>query len=275
VSATPGDYEMKQSGQRIVEQLVRPTGLLDPVVEIRPASSQVDDLYREIRKRTDAGERVLVTTLTKRMSEELTDYYQNLDIKVKYMHSDIDTLERIEIIRGLREGKFDVLIGINLLREGLDIPEVSLVAILDADKEGFLRSERSLVQTAGRAARNVNGRVIMYADVRTDSIERACSETMRRREKQSRYNEKHGITPKTIRKNIRDILASIYERDYTDLTSRVETSLGSIEPGRLKETMAALEKKMIRAADDLKFEEAASLRDEIKRLRKISLALGT
>jgi excinuclease ABC subunit B len=274
VSATPGPYEMEKAKGRVVEQLVRPTGLLDPLVEIRPATSQVDDLYREIVKRVEAGERVLVTTLTKHMSEELTEYYQNLGIKAKYMHSDIETLERIEIVKGLREGKFDVLVGINLLREGLDLPEVSLVAILDADKEGFLRSERSLIQTAGRAARNVNGKVIMYADKRTDSIEKASGEAMRRREKQSEYNKAHGITPKTVQKNIRDILASIYERDYADISSLVDTSLGSVELSRLKETISTLEKDMLKAADDLRFEEAASLRDEIKRLKKISMAVG-
>jgi len=274
VSATPGPYEEKQAKGRVVEQLVRPTGLLDPLVEVRPANTQVDDLYREIVKRVDAGERVLVTTLTKHMSEELTEYYQNLGVKAKYLHSDIDTLERIEIIKNLREGKFDVLVGINLLREGLDIPEVSLVAILDADKEGFLRSERSLIQTAGRAARNVNGMVIMYADTRTGSIEKASGEAMRRREKQSEYNRAHGITPKTIRKNIRDILASIYERDYAELSSLVETSRGSVEVSELKETIAVMEKDMLKAADDLRFEEAASIRDEVKRLRKISLTVG-
>ncbi len=271
VSATPGNYEIRQSKGRIIEQVVRPTGLLDPQIEIRPANSQVDDLYREITTRIEAGERVLVTTLTKHMAEELTDYYLQLNLRVKYLHSDIDTLERIEIIKGLREGTFDVLIGINLLREGLDIPEVSLVAILDADKEGFLRSERSLIQTAGRAARNVNGKVIMYADTRTDSIEKSTSETLRRREKQKEYNRIHGITPTTIKKNIRDILASIYERDYADMTATIGTSLGKVEVGKLKQTIAELDKKMHEAAADLRFEEAASLRDEIKRLTRIAL----
>jgi excinuclease ABC subunit B len=250
---------------------VRPTGLLDPQIEIRPANSQVDDLFREITTRVEAGERVLVTTLTKHMAEELTDYYLQLNLRVKYLHSDIDTLERIEIIKGLREGTFDVLVGINLLREGLDIPEVSLVAILDADKEGFLRSERSLIQTAGRAARNVNGKVIMYADTRTDSIEKSTYETLRRREKQKEYNRIHGITPTTIKKNIRDILASIYERDYADMTATIGTSLGKVEVGKLKQTIAELNKKMHEAAADLRFEEAASLRDEIKRLTRIAL----
>ncbi|VFU17972.1 excinulease of nucleotide excision repair, DNA damage recognition component [anaerobic digester metagenome] len=271
VSATPGNYEIKQSKGRVIEQVVRPTGLLDPEIEIRPANSQVDDLFREITRRVDAGERVLVTTLTKHMAEELTDYYLQLNLRVKYLHSDIDTLERIEIIKGLREGKFDVLVGINLLREGLDIPEVSLVAILDADKEGFLRSERSLIQTAGRAARNVNGKVIMYADIITDSIEKSTSETLRRREKQKEYNRLHGITPTTIKKNIRDILASIYEKDYVDMSATIGTSLGKVEVGKLKQTIAELNKKMHEAAADLRFEDAASLRDEIKRLTRIAL----
>ena len=273
VSATPGDYEMKQTKGNIVEQVVRPTGLLDPVIEIRPATGQVDDLYREIRKTVDNGGRVLVTTLTKRMSEELTDYFQGLDIKIKYMHSDIDTLERIELVKGLREGVYDVLVGINLLREGLDIPEVTLVAILDADKEGFLRSERSLIQTSGRAARNINGKVIMYADMKTASIEKAYSETIRRRQKQEQYNKANNITPRSIQKNIRDILASIYERDYPDISAQIKTSMGTIEIRRVKETIKELEKKMMKAAQDLRFEEAAEIRDEIKRLKRIHLAV--
>jgi excinuclease ABC subunit B len=273
VSATPGEYEIKKSGGWIVEQLVRPTGLLDPRIEVRPAGTQVDDLFREITKRVDAGDRVLVTTLTKHMAEELTDYYQQLGLKVKYLHSDIDTLERIEIVKGLREGVFDVLVGVNLLREGLDIPEVSLVAILDADKEGFLRSERSLIQTAGRAARNVNGTVVMYADAMTESITKSTAETLRRRKAQEEYNARHGITPTTIRKNIRDILASIYERDYADISATVNTSLGTVEVSKLRETISGLERKMREAADDLRFEEAASLRDEIKRLNRIALAV--
>jgi excinuclease ABC subunit B len=273
VSATPGDYELKQTKGNVVEQVVRPTGLLDPVVEIRPATGQVDDLYREIRKTVDNGGRVLVTTLTKRMSEELTDYFQGLDIKIKYMHSDIDTLERIELVKGLREGVFDVLVGINLLREGLDIPEVTLVAILDADKEGFLRSERSLIQTSGRAARNINGKVIMYADMKTASIEKAYSETIRRRLKQEQYNKANNITPRSIQKNIRDILASIYERDYPDISAQIKTSMGTIEIRRVKETIKELEKKMMKAAQDLRFEEAAEIRDEIKRLKRIHMAV--
>jgi len=273
VSATPGDYELRQTKGQVVEQVVRPTGLLDPAIEIRPATGQVDDLYREIVRTVKQGGRVLVTTLTKRMAEELTDYYQGLDIKVKYMHSDIDTLERIELVKGLREGTFDVLVGINLLREGLDIPEVTLVAVMDADKEGFLRSERSLIQTAGRAAWNIGGRVVMYADTRTGSIEKAYSETMRRRVKQEAYNKANGITPRSIQKNIRDILASIYERDYPDISAQIKTSMGTIELGRVKETMKELEKKMTAAAKDLRFEEAAGFRDEIKRLKRIHLAV--
>ena len=274
VSATPGEYELKQSQERVVEQVVRPTGLVDPVIEVRPASHQIDDLYAEIRRQVASGWRVLVTTLTKRMAEELSDYFLNLDLKVKYMHSDIETLERIEIVKGLREGSFDVLIGINLLREGLDLPEVALVAILDADKEGFLRSERSLVQTAGRAARNVNGTVILYADKVTPSMERAMQETARRREKQLAYNKAHGITPQTIKKNIRDILASIYERDYADMAAEVKTSMGAISVSEIERTIKALEKKMREAADDLRFEDAAQHRDEIKRLKKIQLAVA-
>ena len=273
VSATPGEYELKKAGGRIVEQVVRPTGLLDPEIEVRPASNQVDDLYAEIQKRIDKGDRILVTTLTKRMAEELTNYYQDLDLKVRYMHSDVDTLERIEIVKELREGKFDVLIGINLLREGLDLPEVSLVAILDADKEGYLRSERSLIQTSGRAARNVRGKVIMYADTMTSSMKGAISETRRRREKQMAYNRAHGITPRTIEKNIRDILSSIYERDYAEISSEVKTSMGIIQVRDLDTTIKKLEKKMNEAAKDLRFEEAADYRDEIKRLKRIYLAV--
>jgi len=273
VSATPAEYELKQAKEHIIEQVVRPTGLIDPLIEVRPASNQIDDLLAEIKRQVASGWRVLVTTLTKRMAEELSDYYLNLDQKVKYMHSDIDTLERIEIIKGLREGSFDVLVGINLLREGLDLPEVALVAILDADKEGFLRSERSLVQTAGRAARNVNGRVILYADKVTPSMERAMQETARRREKQLAYNLEHHITPQTVKKNIRDILASIYERDYADMASEVKTSMGTISVSEIERTVKALEKKMREAADDLKFEEAAQHRDEIKRLKKIRMAV--
>jgi excinuclease ABC subunit B len=240
---------------------------------VRIASNQIDDLYQEITRQVQSGHRVLVTTLTKRMAEELTDYYLNLDLKAKYMHSDIDTLERIEIVKGLREGAFDVLVGINLLREGLDLPEVALVAILDADKEGFLRSERSLVQTAGRAARNIDGLVIFYADRVTSSMERAINETNRRREKQKVYNKEHDITPQTIRKNIRDILASIYERDYADIAAEVKTSMGTISVRGIEQTIKKLEKKMKETAQDLRFEEAAKFRDEIKRLKKIQMAV--
>jgi len=273
VSATPGDYELKRAKDRVIEQVVRPTGLLDPAIEVRIASNQIDDLYQEITRQVQSGHRVLVTTLTKRMAEELTDYYLNLDLKAKYMHSDIDTLERIEIVKGLREGAFDVLVGINLLREGLDLPEVALVAILDADKEGFLRSERSLVQTAGRAARNIDGLVIFYADRVTSSMERAINETNRRREKQKVYNKEHDITPQTIRKNIRDILASIYERDYADIAAEVKTSMGTISVRGIEQTIKKLEKKMKETAQDLRFEEAAKFRDEIKRLKKIQMAV--
>jgi len=273
VSATPGDYELKRAKDRVIEQVVRPTGLLDPAIEVRIASNQIDDLYQEITRQVQSGHRVLVTTLTKRMAEELTDYYLNLDLKAKYMRSDIDTLERIEIVKGLREGAFDVLVGINLLREGLDLPEVALVAILDADKEGFLRSERSLVQTAGRAARNIDGLVIFYADRVTSSMERAINETNRRREKQKVYNKEHDITPQTIRKNIRDILASIYERDYADIAAEVKTSMGTISVRGIEQTIKKLEKKMKETAQDLRFEEAAKFRDEIKRLKKIQMAV--
>lgn len=273
VSATPGEYEIKRAKGSVAEQLVRPTGLIDPEVEVKPASTQVDDLYSEVLKRVEAGERVLVTTLTKRMAEDLTEYYQDLGLKVRYLHSDIDTLERIEIVKALREGKFDVLIGINLLREGLDIPEVSLVAILDADKEGFLRSNRSLIQTSGRAARNINGKVIMYADNITSSMNYAIKETVRRREKQKEYNKVHNITPKSIKKNIRDILASIYERDYADMSAEIKTSMGPASIRDLKEVIAKIEKDMYEAADDLRFEDASRFRDEMNRLKRIHMAV--
>ncbi|GAG39763.1 unnamed protein product, partial [marine sediment metagenome] len=214
VSATPGPYELKKSSGLVVEQVIRPTGLVDPVIEVRGARNQVDDLLGVIRKRVEKGERVLVTTLTKRMAEDLTEYYRDLGVRVRYLHSDIRTLERVEIIRDLRKGDFDVLVGINLLREGLDIPEVSLVAILDADKEGFLRSQTSLIQTCGRAARNINGTVVMYADVVTKSLDAAVKETNRRRQMQLDFNKKNNITPETIKKSIHDVLSSIYEADY-------------------------------------------------------------
>src|SRR5437867_2899878 len=230
VSATPGDYERRQSGKRIVEQLIRPTGLIDPEIVVRPAKVQVDDLLEEIRKRVESGERVLVTTLTKRLAEDLTDYYQELGVKVRYLHSDIDTIERVEIIRELRRGTFDVLIGINLLREGLDIPEVSLVAILDADKEGYLRSERSLIQTIGRAARHINGMVLLYADTMTESMRRAIDETMRRRHIQSAYNKTHHITPQSIRKAISAPLVKVYEADYVTVPVVVEEEQEYLSP---------------------------------------------
>ena len=266
VSATPGDYEMERCEGVVVEQIIRPTGLIDPQVEVRPAAGQVDDLLAEIRLRVAAKERVLVTTLTKRMAEELTDYYSDHGVQVRYLHSDIQTIERTEIIRELREGVFDVLVGINLLREGLDIPEVSLVAILDADKEGFLRSARSLIQTIGRAARNVNGSVILYADQQTDSIRQTLDETNRRREIQTRYNEEHGITPKSVEKKIVSLRDSIWEADYVTVSKNEERSEPEIPAHELPLVLEALRDEMTRAAEALEYERAAELRDRIREL---------
>jgi excinuclease ABC subunit B len=272
VSATPGPYELAKSQGVVVEQIIRPTGLIDPPIDIRPVKGQVDDLLQEIRLRAAQRERVLVTTLTKRMAEDLTQYYQELGVRVRYLHSDIETLERIEILRDLRRGEFDVLVGINLLREGLDLPEVSLVAILDADKEGFLRSAGSLIQTSGRAARNVNGRVIMYADKMTDSMRTAISETSRRRTIQSAYNEEHGITPQSIIKQIDEVMSSVYERDY--MTPALPSESDRFRtPAELAAHLTSLQAQMKLAAVNLDFEKAASLRDEIKRLRDQDLGL--
>ena len=270
VSATPGGWELEQTGGVFTEQIIRPTGLIDPEIDIRPASTQVDDLLDECRTIAAKGQRVLVTTLTKRMAEDLTEYAHEQGIRVRYMHSDIDTLERIEIIRDLRLGTFDVLIGINLLREGLDIPEVALVAILDADKEGFLRSETSLIQTIGRAARNIDGRVILYADGMTGSMERAIAETNRRREKQDKYNKENKITPESVRKNISDILSSVYEQDHVTVDAGFSEE-GHLIGHNLEAHIEDLDSRMREAASNLEFEEAARLRDEIKRLQETEL----
>ncbi len=269
ISATPAEYEIEKSNRRIIEQIVRPTGLIDPAIELRPIKGQVDDLLKEIKEKTAKKERVLVTTLTKRMAEDITDYYQELGIKARYLHSDIDTLERIEILRDLRLGMFDALIGVNLLREGLDLPEVSLVAVLDADKEGFLRSARSLIQTAGRAARNINGKVILYADTITGSIKKAMDETKRRRKIQQEYNKKNGITPKSIIKNITNILDSIYEADYWTVPAVAEEGVSYTE-----ESIAEIEKEMKEAAKRLQFEKAAELRDRIKAIKSRQIEMG-
>ncbi|WP_286822926.1 helicase-related protein, partial [Idiomarina sp. UBA1919] len=279
VSATPGKYELERSGNEVVEQVVRPTGLIDPQIEVRPVATQVDDLMSEIRLRTELGERVLATTLTKKMSEDLADYLDEHGIKVRYLHSDIDTVERMEIIRDLRLGKFDVLVGINLLREGLDMPEVSLVAILDADKEGFLRSDRSLIQTIGRAARNVNGRAILYADRITGSMQRAMDETDRRREKQIAYNKEHGITPQGLNKDITDVM-DLGQGSAKARKSKAEKALAEVASGYDARTVVvkdakavmkeidAKEKEMYKAAQNLEFEQAGKLRDEVAELRE-------
>jgi excinuclease ABC subunit B len=278
VSATPGPYEAEHAGQ-VVEQVVRPTGLVDPEVEVRPAGAQVDDVLSEIRKRTEVGERVLVTTLTKRMAEDLTEYLAEHGVRVRYLHSDIDTVERVEIIRDLRLGEFDVLVGINLLREGLDMPEVSLVAILDADKEGFLRSERSLIQTIGRAARNVNGKAILYADRITGSMERAMGETERRRARQDAYNKQHGITPTTIRKAVADVMEGARSGPVTGVQryARVAEEVAEyagLPPEKLARKLRQLEKQMYQHAQNLEFEDAARLRDQIRHIRESTLEIA-
>jgi len=281
VSATPGDWEVDKAEGRIVEQVIRPTGLLDPVIEVRPATSQVDDLLEEIRLRSERGEAVLVTTLTKRMAEDLTEYYHKLGIRVRYLHSDIKTLERIELIRDLRNDEFNVLVGINLLREGLDIPEVSLVAILDADKEGFLRSERSLIQTCGRAARNANGKVIMYADEITGSMEYTIAETERRRILQQEHNQEHGIVPQTVFSKVKDTMQQHLQDSGYSMDDRQQAMLETAEElptfssvNELEREIKKLEEEMQKAAKELAFEEAAALRDKIKNLRKLEIELG-
>jgi excinuclease ABC subunit B len=266
VSATPADYERQKSAQ-VVEQVVRPTGLVDPQVIVRPASTQVDDLLSEIHSKTKKSERVLVTTLTKRMAEELTEYLAEHGVKVRYLHSEVDNIERVEIIRDLRLGEFDVLIGINLLREGLDLPEVSLVAILDADKEGFLRSERSLIQTMGRAARHINGTAILYADQVTDSIRKAIAETDRRRAKQVTYNERHGITPVGVMKRIKDLIDGVYDADEARV-AQDEARYEAMSEKQVAREIKALEKKMLEHARNLEFEEAAAARDRLAELKK-------
>lgn len=276
ISATPRDFEIEQSGQ-VVEQLVRPTGLIDPTVEIRPVSNQVDDLLSEIKKRTPKNERILVTTLTKKMSEDLADYLNDNQIKVRYLHSDIETVERSEILRDLRLGVFDVLVGINLLREGLDLPEVSLVAILDADKEGFLRSESSLIQTMGRAARNINGKAIMYADRTTNSMKGAINETSRRREKQVQYNKKHNIKPQTIIKNVQDVMESARSKpikQYLKVPKSIKGKFNPDDPNQISKLIEKLEIEMFEAAKDLNFEEAVKIRDEIGLIKEFNFGIN-
>jgi len=274
VSATPADFELKRSGGLVVEQIIRPTGLIDPEVEVRRASGQVDDCLEEIRRRVEMGDRVLITTLTKRMAEDLTEYYENIGVRCRYLHSEIATLERFDIIRELRMGKFDVLIGINLLREGLDIPEVSLVAIFDADKEGFLRSARSLIQTFGRAARNLRGKVILYADKITDSMRKAIDETDRRRAVQTAFNEQEGITPASVVKEIQTIRQSVYEQDYVTVSTQVEEEEMLLAKGELPKLLKKLRAQMKEAASNLEFEKAAQLRDRIIELEQLELVMG-
>jgi excinuclease ABC subunit B len=273
VSATPAEYELEKAGGKVVEQVIRPTGLMDPKIQVRPVTGQIDDLLAEIRSQTVKGDRTLVTTLTKRMSEDLTEYYRELGVRVEYLHSEIDTLDRIEILRNLRLGKFDVLIGINLLREGLDLPEVSLVAVLDADKEGFLRSERALIQTCGRTARNVDGRVILYADTITRSIEATLRETGRRRTIQAAYNAEHGITPESIKKDIRNILGTVYEMDYVTVPMAAEKKALYKVKKDIPKQIKKLKKEMIEAARSLEFEKAAELRDLMLALEREELEL--
>jgi len=271
VSATPGPYELTRSAGVVVEQLVRPTGLTDPQIEVRPVSGQVDNLMEEIRRRAECNERVLVTTLTKRMAEDLAEYYTELGMRVRYLHSEVETLERIKILRALRAGEFDALIGINLLREGLDLPEVSLVAILDADKEGFLRSTTSLIQTIGRAARHVNGKAILYADVVTGSMQSAMEETSRRRAAQQRYNEENGIIPQSIIKPLDPDLIRIYEGDYYELPEVAEEATHYNSAEELELEIKRLEKEMREAAKAFEFEKAAALRDQVKKLKSMAL----
>jgi excinuclease ABC subunit B len=274
VSATPGDWELAKSAGRVVEQLIRPTGLTDPEVIVRPARHQVDDLLEEIRKRVERQERVLVTTLTKKMAEDLTDYLHDVGIRVRYVHSDIGTIERVDIIRDLRRGVFDVLVGINLLREGLDLPEVSLVAILDADKEGYLRSARSLIQTVGRAARNVHGTVVMYADAETASMRQAIDETNRRRAAQMDYNVRHHITPRSVEKALDDPLVAVCEADYADVPRVEEEALPYVDPAEVPRLVARLRDEMRQAARALEFERAAELRDRIRVLEERALGIA-
>jgi len=273
VSATPGPYELQKAAGIVVEQVIRPTGLMDPVVDVRPVKGQVDDLLAEIRIRAANNQRVLVTTLTKRMAEDLTEYYHDLGVRVRYLHSDIETLERVRILRDLRKGEFDVLVGINLLREGLDLPEVSLVAILDADKEGFLRSGGSLLQTMGRAARNVEGMAVLYADKETDSMKWAMGETSRRRAVQAAYNVEHGITPESIKKNIGELLSSVYEADYVTVPAAAEEEEGYRSIDQIEKDIKSLEKQMREAAKSLEFEKAAGIRDRLKKLRSREFGL--